>query len=90
MANEIEVEVRTPSNQPAEFRANEEERVVTLAQHATAYFVERQLLGEGQYGLSLLEDGTARPLADDARLEEEGVEEHSVLVLRAKQKKTDG
>jgi hypothetical protein len=88
--NEIRVEIRTPSNEPHDFKANEEERVLSLAKEATNYFVEHHLLAPGEYGLALLEDGTARPLPDEARLEEEGVQDHSVLVLRAKKPKVDG
>jgi hypothetical protein len=86
----FEVPVRTPAGASHHFAVRPEELVATVVAAAIAYFVGKNELAAGDYGLAVIRDGQAEPMADTSRLSEYGITDQDVLVLVPEAPQVDG
>jgi len=84
------VTVRTPAGFSAEFRVTDAVRVEVLTQRAVAQFTAYGQLGDGNYRLVLVRDGSSTDLVASARLGESGVVAGDVLSLVVMDPQVDG
>ncbi len=87
---ELSVTVRTPAGASAPFDFKDNIRVDKAIRDAVLHFVAKGELAAGDYGLALVRDGAATPLAEDSRLDEDGVVDGDVLHLTNKGPQVDG
>lgn len=86
----LRLTVRTPAGASHPFDFKDNTRADKAIRTSVDYFVGTGELAEGDYGLALVRDGAATPLADDARLGEVGVIDGDVLHLTNKGPQVDG
>ena len=86
----LSVTVRTPAGASHPFELKDNTRADKAIRTSVDYFVGTGELAEGEYGLALVRDGAATPLADDARLGDAGVVDGDVLHLTNKGPQVDG
>ena len=86
----LSVTVRTPAGASHPFEFKDNSRADKAIRTSVDYFVGTGELAEGDYGLALVRDGAATPIADDARLDEVGVIDGDVLHLTNKGPQVDG
>jgi hypothetical protein len=86
----LEVLVRTPAGASHRFPLHLEELVARVVSVTIAYFVDRNELASGDYGLAVIRDGQAEPMADTSRLAEYHITDQDVLVLVPEAPQVDG
>ena len=74
---------------PTEFKANT--KVKKVIREALDHFIAEGAMADGDYRLVLIVDGQAQPpLAEDAKLEEVGIEDGALLALVPRDPQVDG
>jgi len=86
----VEVPVRTPAGVTHRFRLHLDELVAEVIFVAIRYFVERNELAAGDYGLAVIRDGQAESMTDTNRLEDHGITDADVLQLVPEAPQVDG
>ena len=86
----FELPVRTPAGASNEFHVHSSELVVEVISAAVTHFVNRNELAAGDYGLAVIRDGQAMPMADTSRLSEYDITDEDVLVLVPEAPQVDG
>ena len=86
----FDVPVRTPAGATNEFTVHANELVVEVISAAVTYFVDRNELVTGDYGLAVIRDGQVIPMADTSRLSEYNITDQDVLVLVPEAPQVDG
>ncbi len=86
----IEVTVRTPAGASCHFDLHLDELVAEVIATAIKFFVKRNELATGDYGLAVIREGQAEPMADTSRLAEHQVTRDDVLVLIPEAPQVDG
>ena len=87
---DLDVTVRTPAGSSAPFSFKDNTKVDKVVRTAVDHFVGRGELTNGDYGLALARGGTATELADDSRLDDDGVVDGDVLHLINRAPQVDG
>lgn len=87
---DLDVTVRTPAGATAPFSFKDNTKVAKAIRVAVGFFVGRGELTDGDYGLALARQGTATELADDSRLDDDGVVDGDVLHLINRAPQVDG
>lgn len=86
----VTVVVRTPGNIPATFEFHAHDRIDKVIRDAVAYFVGRNELSAGEYGLALVRDGEGVELNDAGRLEDYDIVDGDELHLINRAPQVDG
>jgi hypothetical protein len=86
----IEVTVRTPAGASHPFRFNLHELVAEVVGTVIEFFIERNELAPGDYGLAVVRGGQAEPMSDTSRLAEYHITDEDVLVLIPEAPQVDG
>jgi hypothetical protein len=86
----VEVTVRTPAGASHRFDLDLDELVAEVVATEIEFFVKRNELGHGDYGLAVIRGGQAEPMADTSRLAEYHIIHEDVLVLIPEAPQVDG
>ena len=86
----VAVTIRTPGNIPGTFEVREHDRVDKVAREAADFFVGRNELAAGAYGLAVIRDGEGVEMNDAARLEDYDVVDGDELHLINRAPQVDG
>ena len=84
------VVIRTPGNIPGTFEIRLHDRVDKVVREAVGYFVARNELAAGDYGLALVRDGNGVELNDAGRLDDYDIVEGDELHLINRAPQVDG
>lgn len=86
----ITVVIRTPGNIPGTFEIRRHDRVDKVVREAVGYFVGRNELAAGDYGLALVRDGNGVELNDAGRFDDYDIVEGDELHLINRAPQVDG
>lgn len=86
----LTVVIRTPGNIPATFEFRGHDRVDKATREAVAYFIGRNELVAGDYGMALVRGGEGVELNDAGRLEDYDVVDGDELHLINRAPQVDG
>ncbi len=86
----VEVTVRNPAGASHPFDLDLDELVAEVVATVIEFFVKRNELAPGDYGLAVIRGGQAEPMADTSRLAEYHITREDVLVLIPEAPQVDG
>lgn len=86
----LTVVIRTPGNTPEHFELRGHDRVDKATREAVTYFVGRNELVAGDYGMALVRDGEGLELNDAGRLEDYDIVDGDELHLINRVPQVDG
>ncbi len=86
----VEVTVRTPAGASHPFDLHLDELVAEVVATVIEFFVGRNELAPGDYGVAVIRDGQAEPMTDTSRLAEYHITPQDVLVLIPEAPQVDG
>ena len=87
---QVEITVRTPAGASHPFDLRLDELVAQVLSTVIKFFVGRNELAPGDYGLAVIRDGRAKPMTDTSRLLEYRLTHENVLVLVPEAPQVDG